>query len=164
MKAYKYRRSIQSWHWSQNISSDIIYFPDLEIIIYSESSSSYSVKGVTTDSKFIDEAKEYISDINEGKIKKLINEVQSTDEHSIDIVQLKEKFFLKEISSLEHDNATISYPIALYNFEEVDIDTTPLELKRIDKAQLEFKLKKAEFEIIKSQFENEIDNLIKKQL
>jgi len=167
MKAYKYSRYIRSWHWSQDAGETLIYIPEAQALLYEGSGGGrQSYKGINTDSKFIEEAEDYISKINDGTVKKY-----SSDEHedmnerfdqerkySMETMILKDRTYIYEIPEKKIGTTTIM-PVSLSRFEEVDINITSEGVKEIIDEQAKFSLEKAEFELSKKRFEENISNI-----
>lgn len=172
MKAYKYHRFIQGWHWSASVGEDFIYIPEAKVIIYEGSGGGEKYKGISSDAKFIEEADEYISQVKSGNIKKYLNEEHEefAEGHnvekiySIETVGAGKKTYINEIPERKTDK-TIFSAISLSGFEEVELGITLEEIQEIINEQQKFTLEKAEFELKRRKFEDNIkaiNNLIVK--
>lgn len=164
MKAIKYSRFSQSWHWSQSVGEDLIYFPEIKAIVYSGGGGGKKWKGITSDAKFVEEAEQYVAQVESGEVKKYISEEHEEINKGADMgkiyspstLMVKDKIYVKEIP--EHETVTTA-PITLTNFEEVEINITPEGIKDIFQRQVEFAMKKAAFEIEQKRFEESISNI-----
>lgn len=139
MKAYKYKRFIQTWHWSESISEEIMFFPEAGLAIYSGGSSKEKYSGVSTDAKIIEEAISYVEDVNSGKISKDLPADNKM------LLQFQLNSYVKEFPSKSTGKHHVSYPLWIFDLEEKDIDITVERLKELDKEHMKFVFAKAEF-------------------
>jgi hypothetical protein len=171
MKAYKFNRTIAGWHWSNGVSESMIYIPDANTIIYEGSDGKENYFGVTTDSKFVDEAKEYVDEIQNGTVKKFlsaeheeangpINNFKDFSKYSPEVLLNTGKKYIKVIPERKFEDNVTSAAITLSNFEEFEIDSTLEEIKELDNKQIDFTFKKCAFQLEKESFKKEIDNFI----
>lgn len=166
MRAIKYSRFSQSWHWSQSVGEDLIYLPEAKAILYNGSSNSKKYKGITSDTKFVEEAEQYLSQIASGEVKKYVNEeheqinagLDVSKVYSPNVLMLRDRIYIKEIPEQKNGTTTTS-PITLYNFEELEISITPDDVKLIFQKQVDFTMKKAAFEAEQKRFEESIENV-----
>lgn len=70
MKAIKFKRSCSGWHWSQAISENIVYIPELKVIIYSGNMGA----GVIKKTPLLSDIKNYIQKVKNGEVKKFEND------------------------------------------------------------------------------------------
>lgn len=148
MKAYKYGRYVQGWHWSVSIGETLVYIPGTDFIIY----KSGDKFGINKKENFINEAKEYISDVQSGKIEK---------DYAGSFIN-KDCKFVKEIPEIKEAHV-IHSPIALYNFEEVDIDITEEGITDLMVDNQLFEQEKEAFEKTAEKFYDNLKNLILEQ-
>lgn len=167
MKAIKYSRFIQTWHWSQSVGENFIFIPESNAILYNGSTGDKKYAGITSDSKFTDEAREYISRVQNAEIKKHISEEHQkiqeqgfniNKNYSAETLMAKDKRYIYEIPKHEGENV-ISYPVLLSDYEEIEIDVNPKIIKELFQRQMDFTMKKAAFEAEKKSFEETISNI-----
>jgi hypothetical protein len=145
MKAYKYTRYVQGWHWSACISETIVYIPGADFIIYGNGKKY----GINKDSRFTDEAKEYISDVESGKI---------LQEYTGSFVHPDSKF-VKKIEERQEEKTTYA-PYALMDLTELEIDITQDGLQELMLENDAFVKEKQAFEENEKVFHTNLKNLI----
>jgi pterin-4a-carbinolamine dehydratase len=145
MKAYKYGRYVQGWHWSTSIGETLVYIPGADFIIY----KSGDKFGINKKEIFINEAKEYISDVQSSKVEK----------DYVGSFVNKDRKFVKEVAEYKEKHVTHS-PCALYDFEEVELNITEEGIKELLNENDIFSKEKETFEKTEKIFHNNLKNLI----